>query len=147
MYGELLEVLRGTLTILGRGDVGRWGERKAFQYVQSQGLHPIETNWRSVRYEADILALDGRTLVAVEVKTRQHKHRVAYPAIDAVDREKCAALQKLIGRFERRNAPMLRRLSIRGTRIDVVEVYYKRRSILGLMVVEILLHRDLLQEH
>ena len=140
-YRELLTELRELLVLLGRGDVGRWGERKALDYVRTRGLHPIEINWRTDKYEADILALDGRTLVIVEVKTRQKKHQSSYPAIDAVDREKCDALRKLARRFQRRKAPMLRRLYVQESRIDVVEVYYKAHQLLGLVVVEILYHR------
>jgi putative endonuclease len=140
LYRELLDLSREILLQVGRGDVGRWGEQKALNYVRSQGIDPIESNWRSGQYEGDILALDGRILVIVEVKTRHKKHQSAFPAIDAVNHEKHASLQKLTRRYQRRKAPMLRRLCIRTTRIDVIEVYYETNRLWGHSVAEILYH-------
>ncbi len=51
-------------------DTGRKGEDLAAAYLAAKGLQLLHRNWRHARAEVDIVALDGRTLVLVEVKTR-----------------------------------------------------------------------------
>lgn len=51
--------------------VGKNGEQIAKQFLEKQGYKIIETNKRFSRFcEIDIIALDKKTLVFVEVKTR-----------------------------------------------------------------------------
>ena len=50
--------------------LGEYGERLACRYLLSQGLTILDRNWRCSRGEIDIVALDGRSLVVCEVKTR-----------------------------------------------------------------------------
>ena len=52
-------------------DFGKRGEDLAVNYLINKGYQILERNWRSGHKEIDIIALDGNTLVAVEVKTRQ----------------------------------------------------------------------------
>ena len=52
-------------------DFGKLGEDLAVEYLINKGYHILERNWRSGHKEIDIIALDGDTLVAVEVKTRK----------------------------------------------------------------------------
>ena len=52
-------------------DFGKFGEDLAVNYLINKGYQILERNWRSGHKEIDIIALDGNTLVAVEVKTRQ----------------------------------------------------------------------------
>lgn len=52
-------------------NLGKTGEDLAVEYLQSKGYQILERNWRSGHKEIDIIALDGDTLVAVEVKTRK----------------------------------------------------------------------------
>ena len=50
---------------------GKQGENLAIDYLKKQGYKILETNKRFSRFcEIDIIALDGDTLVFVEVKTR-----------------------------------------------------------------------------
>ena len=51
--------------------LGRRGEEIAAQHLQGLGYRIIERNWRSphTRHEIDLIALDGQTVVFVEVKT------------------------------------------------------------------------------
>ena len=51
--------------------VGAYGERMAVRHLQSRGLDVLATNWRCPAGEIDIVAVDGRCLVVVEVKTRR----------------------------------------------------------------------------
>lgn len=52
-------------------DLGKIGEDLAVEYLIKKGYQIIERNWHSGHKEIDIIALDGTTLVAVEVKTRK----------------------------------------------------------------------------
>ena len=52
-------------------ELGKIGEELAAEYLLGKGYRILERNWRSGHKEIDIIALDGDTLVAVEVKTRK----------------------------------------------------------------------------
>jgi putative endonuclease len=47
---------------------GRAGEDAAASYLEEKGIKVLEKNFRSRKGEIDIVALDGETLVFVEVK-------------------------------------------------------------------------------
>lgn len=49
---------------------GKIGEEIACKYLKSHGFKIVERNFRKGYSEIDIVALDGKTLVFVEVKTR-----------------------------------------------------------------------------
>jgi putative endonuclease len=51
-------------------EVGREGETIAALYLSRRGYEVVARNWRCVKGEADIVAIDGDTHVLVEVKTR-----------------------------------------------------------------------------
>jgi putative endonuclease len=73
--------------------VGRFGEQVAAERLEADGFEIIERNWRCPAGELDLIAVDGRTLVFVEVKTRSS---VAFgdPA-EAVSPAKAARLRRL----------------------------------------------------
>lgn len=50
---------------------GAWGERVARVYLERQGYHTIETNFRSRFGEIDMIAAYGEYIVFIEVKTRK----------------------------------------------------------------------------
>lgn len=50
--------------------IGALGEQMAARYLEMHGMRILAKNWRHKFGELDLIALDGRTLVAVEVKTR-----------------------------------------------------------------------------
>jgi putative endonuclease len=50
-------------------DRGRAGEAAAARYLEEKGLKILERNFRGVSGEVDLIALEGETLVFVEVKT------------------------------------------------------------------------------
>lgn len=56
---------------MDRKELGRRGEDAAAAYLERAGMTVVERNWRCDSGEADIVALDGETLVIVEVKTRR----------------------------------------------------------------------------
>lgn len=49
---------------------GKYGEELACEFLRKQGYKIIERNFRIRGGEIDVVALDGQTLVYVEVKTR-----------------------------------------------------------------------------
>src|SRR5260370_20577660 len=53
-----------------RIELGRRGEREAARFLRRQGLTVVTRNFRAAGAEIDLVALDGPTLVVVEVKTR-----------------------------------------------------------------------------
>jgi len=56
-----------------RQRLGQRGEDAACEFLVRQGMKVIDRNWRCGYGEADIIVLDGRTLVFCEVKTRTSK--------------------------------------------------------------------------
>jgi putative endonuclease len=54
-----------------RRTTGRRGEALAAKYLRAQGYGIIAANWRCRHGELDLVAVDGSTLVFVEVRTRR----------------------------------------------------------------------------
>ena len=50
--------------------LGRFGEDLAARYLVDAGVVILDRNWRCPQGELDIVALDGRSLIFCEVKTR-----------------------------------------------------------------------------
>lgn len=130
---------------LRRKRIGSWGERAARRMLEAQGLATLRANWRSSGGEVDIIAIDRRTLVAVEVKTRHCCLKASYPALGAVTNEKRDRLRRLIRSFVRNNGPLCRRLALRGERVDAIEIYYEKTWFGSIKVVETAWHRGLIQ--
>jgi putative endonuclease len=102
-----------------RGDnreLGRRGEELAARHLQDSGFRIVGRNVTNSLGELDIVALDGRTVVIVEVKTRSGTAGGRRPA-DAVDHRKRRKLTQVATLFLRdpqwRDSP---------ARFDVVEV-------------------------
>lgn len=55
---------------MDRLETGRRGEDAAAAYLERIGMTLVERNWRCPAGEVDIICLDEKTLVLVEVKTR-----------------------------------------------------------------------------
>jgi putative endonuclease len=51
-------------------ELGQQGELMAQTFLKDKGYTILHVNWRIRRLEIDIIAMDGETLVFVEVKTR-----------------------------------------------------------------------------
>jgi putative endonuclease len=56
---------------LDRMALGRRGERIAERHLRRRGYRILERNFRGAGAEIDLVAMDGETLVFVEVKTRR----------------------------------------------------------------------------
>lgn len=81
-------MLRAWLAKLKRGqdDLGRQGEQAAERFLKRLGYKIVDRGVRFRRGELDLVAVDGRTVVFVEVKTRL-SHDKGQPA-EAVDADK-----------------------------------------------------------
>ncbi len=73
--------------------LGRQGEAAAARYLKRLGYKIVARSRRSRLGEMDIVAVDGRTVVFVEVKTRR-SHSAGHPA-EAVDDKKQARLTRI----------------------------------------------------
>lgn len=73
-------------------ELGKWGEELAATYLRDLGYVIVERDWSCGRSDLDIVALDGETVVIVEVKTRRDQ-RFGLPE-EAVDYQKIRLLQQ-----------------------------------------------------
>jgi len=112
--------------------VGRVGERAAARYLRRRGLRLIARNVRVARGEIDLIAMEGRTLVFVEVKTRTAGGRAEMTGLEKLGPAKLRALRRSCGRYLKRlrEAP-------EGWRLDAVAVELVKRRWWGYRPTEI----------
>ena len=84
----------------GQGALGRRGERAAEKHLRRNGYRIVARNFRAAGAEIDLVAIDGDTLVFVEVKTR--RSRVAGAPEEAVDERKQKRMRRAAEVFARR---------------------------------------------
>ena len=101
--------------------LGRQGEAVAAKYLKRAGYRIIARGDRSAPGELDLVALDGRTVVFVEVKTRQ-SDQSGHPS-EAVDPAKQRRLTRLAVTFLKRHG-----LLEQPARFDVVAVTWPEGS-------------------
>jgi len=94
---------------------GRRGEREAARYLRRKGYQILSRGDRSKPGELDLVALDGRTIVFIEVKTRETAES-GHPA-EAVDLAKQRRLTRVAVTFLKRHG-----LLEHPARFDVVAV-------------------------
>lgn len=95
--------------------LGERGERAAADHLKRQGLRIVTRGFRNPYGEIDIIALDGETLVFVEVKTRR-SDAGGHPT-DNVDARKQEQIGRLAMAFCKQH-----RLMKHKSRFDVVAV-------------------------
>jgi putative endonuclease len=93
--------------------LGEWGERTAARRLSRRGYRIIARNYRASGAEIDLIALDGDTLVFVEVKTRRTD--VCGEGTEAVDSRKRVQIKRAAAHFIQRH-----RADERAIRFDVV---------------------------
>lgn len=110
------------LNINQLGDIGSFGEDVAADYLDSLGYEIIERNAVCAGKEIDIIAVDMKYVVFVEVKTRtKYYGRSMYgTAASAVDKQKQAHIISAARAYLQEKR--IRRLP----RFDVIEVYVER---------------------
>lgn len=104
-----------------RAALGHRGEDEAARYLRRLGYRIIARRERVLRGDIDIIALDGRTVVFVEVRSRSstaHGHPV-----ETIDQKKQRRLVDLANAYIRRH-----QLEDCSVRIDVVTVTFSAKS-------------------
>lgn len=102
-----------------RLDLGKLGEALALEKVRRLGYKKITSNYRCPLGEVDLVAMDGDTLVFIEIKTRR-TGGIHY-AKEAVDQRKRRQLSK-VALFYMKSEGCVGR----PARFDVVAVSLKR---------------------
>ena len=99
-----------------RKQVGELGEKKALKYLKENGYKIMQRNFKCRTGEVDIIAMDGKTIVFIEVKTRRSLS-YGLPCESVT-----AAKKKHILRTTRYYVSV-NKLEDHDQRIDVIEVY------------------------
>ena len=100
-----------------RDELGRRGEDEAANYLQGLGYRIVGRRERVLRGDIDIVAIDGRTVVFVEVRSRSDTAH-GHPA-ETVGVVKQRRIADLVNAYIRRH-----RLQDSSVRIDVVAVTF-----------------------
>jgi putative endonuclease len=95
--------------------LGSWGEHSAAKYLIRKGYIILERNFRCRLGEIDLIALDGRTLVFIEVKTRRNRS-YGLPC-EAVNAQKLRHLKRMSSYYI-----TIHHAEHRDARLDVVEI-------------------------
>jgi putative endonuclease len=98
--------------------LGERGEAVAAKHLKRRGYKIVAARDRTALGELDMVAVDGRTVVFVEVKTR-HSHQAGHP-VEAVDEAKQARLTRLALAFLKRHD-----LLECAARFDVVAITWR----------------------
>lgn len=110
-----------SLSLPDKRSKGNVGEDLAAGYLQKHGYKILERNFHARVGEIDIIALDGQTLVFVEVKTRWSR---AYGgAIDSITYRKLQSIIKTAQYYK-----LLHPQLPEGMRIDIVAVDISEQS-------------------
>jgi len=97
--------------------LGEKGEGLAAKFLRKKGYKIMEQNYQTRIGEIDIIAMDGETLVFVEVKTRESLHYgLPFESVTGYKRKKIANVAMLY----------LKRLkAVPACRFDVVSIYHE----------------------
>ena len=101
--------------------LGKEGERIAEQYLKKKGYKLVERNYRCVAGEVDLIVLDRRVIVFVEVKTRTG-HGFGTP-LEAVQPRKQRKMMQAAQFFLSQ-----KKLHQRDARFDVVGISWPARE-------------------
>lgn len=110
-------------------EVGRRGEITAADHLTSLGYRVLFRNVRIAGGELDLVAVDGRTVVFVEVKSRLGEPMAAW---ERVDHKKRRLLLRAAQAFVRRKG-----LRHRSYRFDVVTVCWPTHDSAGKPIVQV----------
>ena len=94
--------------------LGKQGEDIAVEYLIQKGYYILDRNWRTGRYELDIVARLADVLVVVEVKTRQRRYQQTPD--EAINYRKMLHLVRASDRYVRMHGYKLK------VRIDIIMV-------------------------
>ena len=97
-------------------DFGKWGERKAEEFLVKKGYSICHRNWKTGHRDLDITAItpDGETLAIVEVKTRHNT--------DMLDAEEAVDWRKMRNLMFAANTYVKRYQVLCNVRFDIITV-------------------------
>lgn len=97
---------------MNKTTLGKYGEDLACDYLKKTGYKIIERNFRIRGGEIDVIAMDKKTLVYVEVKTRS-SHQFGLPE-ESVTYHKIKFLERAskFYRLQRKHLPELERIDV-----------------------------------
>lgn len=100
--------------------LGKRGEQLAVSFLEKKGYKILETNWTFGKAELDIIAMDRKALVFIEVKTRNNNN--LNPPETAVNSKK----EKLMASA---GAAYMRKINHDWEiRFDIISVIYKNEN-------------------
>lgn len=99
--------------------LGKQGERAAAQYLRQRGYRIVARGQRDRHGELDLIAVQHRTVVFIEVKSRR-SHAKGHPA-EAVDRHKQRRITRLALAYMKRH-----HLMDCAARFDIVAITWPR---------------------
>ena len=99
-------------------EIGKLGEDIAVNYLKQKGYKILDRNFECRQGELDIIALDKKEIVFIEVKTRT-SNRYGYPS-EAVNKVKQKHMLQTIKYYL-----YIRNLNDKFVRIDVIEVHIR----------------------
>jgi len=101
---------------------------KAVRYLRKLSYSILATNWRCRSGEIDIIACDKRTLVIIEVKTRNANIADVFSPLSAVDDTKQKKLIVLAQAYTKSHRALLRRKGIASMRFDIMALTYTKKA-------------------
>jgi putative endonuclease len=113
---------RPALSRLSAAARGIAGEALAARCIRRKGLTIIARNWRNEHREIDLVAVDGKTAVFIEVKTRSARAAQSFAALDSIHRKKRESFIACANSFITEHEAALKRRGIRAMRFDIVTV-------------------------
>ncbi len=103
--------------------IGKFGEDEAVKYLEQKGYKILDRNFSCKRGEIDIVALDKKEIVFIEIKARISL-KYGLPS-EAVTKYKLKHIYKTAEYYL-----CTRNLENENTRIDVIEVYIKNKKVI-----------------
>lgn len=104
-------------------NVGKFGEDEAVKYLKQKGYRILDRNFSCNRGEIDIVALDKKEIVFIEIKSRKSlKYGLSS---EAVTKYKLNHIYKTAEYYL-----YVRNLEKEPTRIDVIEIYIKDNKVI-----------------
>lgn len=82
-------------------ELGKQGEELGAQWLEENGYLILHRNWRHGQLEIDVIAMKGKYLLFIEIKTRNYS-RFGHPE-DSVTKKKFKKLQKAADEYLSRN--------------------------------------------
>jgi putative endonuclease len=102
--------------------LARLGENFAKTYLELNNYIVIEQNWTVPFGELDLIAQDGRSLVFIEVKTRNAKNLKTASFFDQLNLKKFQKLQLLGKLYARQMRPYLKERRLINLRWEIIGI-------------------------